>query len=94
VSLIVDNIEKLTEPVPVWKFVKIKTTPCSFLELKERLKPALYDGVKTNSIFPYNCEELTDTGRFNLIFLAKNIENVSILEKGVKEMEIKRKVFI
>ena len=94
VSLIIDNIEKLTEPVPVWKFVKIKTTPCSFLELKERLKPALYDGVKTNSIFPYNCEELTDTGRFSLIFLAENIENVSILEKGVKEMEIKREVFI
>jgi hypothetical protein len=94
VSLIVDNIEKLTAPVPVWKFMKIKTTPCSFVELKERLKPVLYDGVKTNSIFPYNCEELTNTGRFSLIFLAENYENIFILEKGVKEMEIKRKVFI
>lgn len=91
VILIVDNIEKLTAAVPVWKFMKIKTTPCSFIELKERLKPALYDGVKTNSIFPYNCEELSDTGRFSLIFLA---ENISILEKGVKEMEIKRKIYI
>lgn len=94
VSLIVDNIEKLTATVPVWKFMKIKTTPCSFIELKERLKPALYDSVKTNSVFPYNCEELSDNGRFSLIFLAENIENISILEKGVKEMKIKRKVFI
>ncbi|MCK5171688.1 MAG: hypothetical protein KAQ75_17545, partial [Bacteroidales bacterium] len=88
------NIEKLTAAIPVWKFMKIKTTPCSFIELKERLKLALYDGIKTNSIFPFNCEELPGTGRFNLIFLAENIENISILEQGVKEMEIKREVFI
>jgi hypothetical protein len=94
VSLIVDSIGKLTTPVPVWKFVKIKTTPCSFIELKERLKSSLYDGVKTNSIFPFNCETLPQTGRFSLIFLAENIENISILEQGVKKMQIERKVFI
>ncbi|MBW2166424.1 MAG: hypothetical protein JRG74_10145 [Deltaproteobacteria bacterium] len=25
VSMIVDNIEKLTSPIPYWKFIKIKT---------------------------------------------------------------------
>ena len=94
VSLIVDNIEKLTGPVPVWKFMKIKTLPCSFTELKERLKSALFDGGKLNSVFPFNCEELTNNGRFSLIFLAENIENISILEQEVKEMQIERKVFI
>ncbi|NOR76444.1 MAG: hypothetical protein GQ525_14965, partial [Draconibacterium sp.] len=93
VSLIVDNIEKLTTPVQVWKFVKIKTTPCSFNELKERLKSSLYDGEKLNSVFPYNCEELLNTGRFSLIYLAENIENISILEQGVKEIQIERIVF-
>ncbi len=94
VSIIVDNIEKLTTPIPVWEFMKIKTTPCSFIELKERLKSALYDGVRTNSIFPFNSKALPDTGSFSLILLSENIENISILEQIVKEMEIKREVFI
>ncbi len=34
VSLIVDNIEKLNAPIPCWKFMKIKTSLCSFIELK------------------------------------------------------------
>lgn len=94
VSLIVDNIEELATPVQVWKFVKIKTTPCSFTELKERLKSFLYDGEKLNSIFPYNCEDLLNTGRFCLIYLAESIENLSILEQGVKEYQIERNIFI
>ncbi len=92
VSLIVDNIEKLTAPIPCWKFMKIKTTPCSFIELKERLKTVLYNGVKTNSIFPYNCEALPDTGNFSVILLAKNMDNISKLEQTVKEIEVKRGV--
>lgn len=87
VILIVDNIEKLTAPVQAWKFVKTKTTPCSFIKLKERLKSSLFDGEKLNSVFPFNCEELSKTGHFSLIFLAENIENISILEQEVKKMQ-------
>lgn len=94
VSLIVDNIGKLAEPVPVWKFMKIKTTPCSFNELKESLTTILYDGVKTNSIFPYNCEELPYNGRFSLILLAENIENISILEQRMKKTEIIKELIV
>jgi len=72
--------------------MKIKTTPCSFIELKERLKTVLYNGVKTNSIFPYNCEALPDTGNFSVILLAKNMDNISKLEQTVKEIEVKRGV--
>jgi biotin carboxylase len=89
VSLIVDNIEKLTAPIPCWKFMKIKTAPCSFIELKERLKTVLYNGVKINSIFPYNCEALPDTGNFSVILLAKNMDNISKLEQIIKKMEVK-----
>jgi len=94
VSLIVDNIEKLTAPIPFWQFMKVKTSPCSFIKLKERLKTFLYDGVKTNSIFPYNCEALQDTGSFSIIILAENMDIISMLEQEVKEMEVKRDVFI
>jgi len=83
VSIIVDNIGKLSSAVSVWKFMKIKTTPSTFIELKECLKSSLYDGVKTNSIFPFNCEALADTGNFSLILLSENIENISILEQSV-----------
>ncbi|NOQ25776.1 MAG: hypothetical protein GQ564_10485 [Bacteroidales bacterium] len=92
VSLIVDNIEKLSVPVPVWKFMKLKITPCSFNELKEKLKSYLYDGVKIDSVFPYNCEALSDTGYFSLILLAENTETISILENRLKEVENKNKL--
>lgn len=94
VSLIVENIEKLFTPVPVWKFMKLKITPCSFNELKEKLKSNIYDGIKTNSIFPYNCEAISDTGYFSLILLAKNTETISILENVLKEVENRREVVI
>jgi len=89
VSLILDNIEKLSAPISRWKFMKIKTSPCSFIELKVCLKNVLYDGVKTNSIFPYNCEALADAGNFSVILLAEDIDNISKLEQTVKEMEVK-----
>jgi len=94
VSLIVDNIEELTAPIPYWKFMKIKTSPCSFIELKEHLKTVIYNGGKANSIFPYNCEALSDTGNFSVIFLAENMDNVSKLEQTIKEMEVKKDVSI
>jgi len=94
VSLIVDNIGKLAAPIPVWKFIKIKTTPCSFNELKESLKTILYDGVKTNSIFPFNCEELPNSGSFSLILLTENIENIPILEQRMKETGIFKEAFV
>lgn len=94
VSLIVENIEKLSVSVPVWKFMKIRTSPCSFNELKEKLKLDIYDGEKINSIFPYNCEALSDTGYFSLVLLAENTEIISILENRLKEVEHRREFVI
>ncbi len=88
VSIIVDNIKKLTVPVVVWKFMKIKTTPCSFTELKERLKSVLFDGKKLNSIFPFNCEKLPLTGNFAVILLAGNMWQLPNLEEALKKTMI------
>lgn len=82
--MIIDRIENLFRTIAAWKFMKINTTPCSFIELKENLASILYDGVKTNSIFPYNCELLSNTGSFSIILLAENIENILILEQKIK----------
>lgn len=91
VSLIVENIKKLSVPVSVWKFMKLRITPCSFNELKEKLISYIYDGIKKNSIFPYNCEALSDLGYFSLILLAENTENISILENGLKKLKTEEK---
>ena len=90
VSLIVDNIEKLTSPIPYWKFIKIKTAPCSFLALTERIKPVLYDGNKLNSVFPFNCDALPETGNFAVILLARNLDQILYLKESLKEMGVKR----
>ena len=90
VSMIVDNIEKLTSPIPYWKFIKIKTVACSFLEITERIKSVLYDGKKLNSVFPFNCNELPLTGDFSVVLLAENMDHVFNIEESLKEMGIKR----
>lgn len=88
VNLIVDNIKKATGSFPVWKSMKVKIPPCSFSELKEKLKIHLYDGVKTDAIFPYNCEELNKTGSFSIIYLSENADNFSFLEQSVAELSV------
>lgn len=87
VSLIVENIETLNVSISAWKFMKVKVNPCSFKALKERLKSTLFDGIKKNSIFPYNCEALSITGSFSLIYLAENANMFSVLEQNLKELE-------
>ena len=90
VGMIVDNIEKLTSPVPYWKFIKIKTAACTFLELAERMKPLLYDGHKLNSVFPFNCDALPETGVFAVILLAQDLDGLSMLKEELKEMGVQR----
>jgi hypothetical protein len=90
VSMIVDNIEKLTSPIPYWKFIKIKTAACTFLELTERIKPILYDGNKLNSVFPFNCDTLPMSGNFAVILLAENMDMILNMEESLKAMGVKR----
>ena len=90
VSMIVDNIEKLTSPIPFWKFLKIKTAACTFPELTERIKPILYDGNKLNSLFPFNCYDLPVSGNFAVILLAENMDMISSMEESLKAMGVKR----
>ncbi len=90
VGMIVDNIEKLTAPIPYWKFIKIKTAACTFLELTERIKPVLYDGHKLNSVFPFNCDVLPETGSFAVILLAQDLDQIAKLKEALKEMGVQR----
>lgn len=84
--MIVERIEKLFTKIPVWKFIKIKTSPCSFIELKDRLKLSIFDGVKKQSIFPYNCDLLQKNGSFSVLLLADNMTQISELEQEMKTM--------
>ena len=90
VSMIVDIIEELSSPIPYWKFIKIKTAPCSFIALTERVKPVLYDGNKLNSVFPFNCDALPETGNFAVVLLAENMDKIFNMEETLKEMGVKR----
>jgi hypothetical protein len=90
VNLIVHNIEKVMEPVPLWKFIKIKTTPCTFNELSKQIDSVLYDGSKLNSVFPFNCEDLSRTGNFAVILLAEDMDRLRMLEVSLKDLGVKR----
>ena len=90
VNIIVHNIEELMGPVPVWKFIKIKTSPCTFVELSKRIDAVLYDGNKKNSVFPFNCEDLSRTGNFAVILLAEDMEQIHLLETSLRKQGVKR----
>ena len=85
--MIVERIEKLFYKIPVWKFIKVKTAPCSFVALKNRLKSSIFDGVKKQSIFPYNCDLLQKNGSFSALLLADNEAQISVLEQELKTIE-------
>ena len=87
VSMVVHNIELLTATsIPFWKFIKTRTSPCSFSELSGRLAPHLYDGSKLNSVFPFNCKELAGSGDFAIVLLAENLEQILQLEDFLKDI--------
>ena len=89
VSMLVHNIEQLTAiPIPFWKFIKTRTSPCSFSELTSRLAPHLYDGSKLNSVFPLNCKELSESGNFAIVLLAENLEQILQLENSLKGLGV------
>ena len=90
VNIIVHNIEELMGPVPVWKFIKIKTSPCTFVELSKRIDAVLYDGSKKNSVFPFNCEDLSRTGNFAVILLAEDMDQMHVLETSLRKQGVKR----
>lgn len=90
VRLIVNNIEELTAPIPCWKFIKIKTPPCSFRKLTQRIESVLYDGNKLNSVFPFDCDALPSTGDFAVVLLAEDLDYIAYLEESLKEMGVKR----
>jgi hypothetical protein len=89
VSMIEDDIEKLISPIYYWKFIKIRTAACPFLELTERIKPVLYDGNKLNSVFPFNCDTLPLSGDFSVVILAENMNQIFNLDESLNEMGIK-----
>ena len=91
VSMVVHNIEQLTAtPIPFWKFIKTRTAPCSFPELIGRLAPHLYDGSRLNSVFPLNCNDLSESGDFAIALLAENLEQIIKLEDSLKGLVVTR----
>jgi hypothetical protein len=89
-GLITDKIRKVIPTIDYWKFIKIKTKPCIFAELAERIHDILYDGEKVNSVFPYNCSSLRASGTFSILLLAEDLNHLMYLEQLLNERGIKR----
>ena len=88
VSLILDRLAEQGMPADCWKFMKARTSPCSFDALSRRLAPILYNGARQASVFPYNCENLADTGAFSIIILAPDARGITDLESRLVRLDI------
>jgi hypothetical protein len=58
--------------------------------LRKRIDSVLYDGSKLNSVFPFNCEDLSRTGNFAVVLLAEDMDQLHMLEMSLKELGVKR----
>ena len=56
----------------------------------ERIESLLYDGAKLNSVFPFSCDALPETGNFAVILLAQDLDQISYLKESLKEMGVTR----
>lgn len=88
--LITDKIRKTLPAIEYWKFIKIKTQPCAFGGLVDRIDDILYDGEKVNSVVPYNCRSLHVTGAFSVLLLAEDLNHLTYLEELLGERGVKR----
>lgn len=89
--LITDKIRKTIPSIDYWKFIKIKTEPCTFSQLAKRIHHIIYDGQKVNSVLPYNCRSLDVTGAFSVLLLAEDLNHLKYIEKLLNEQGVKRK---
>lgn len=85
----VENLEPRHGRIPVWKFFKAETEPCSFNELTKRLKPLLYDGTSVNAVFPYDCDTLAVNGIFTPIILAEDMYHVDYFERTLLRLGVR-----
>jgi hypothetical protein len=90
VNIAVHNIEKEIGPVALWKFVKLSVRRCDFSELIDTLSPLLYDGLRCNSVFPLNCDELSESGVFAVVILGETMDDIESLERGMSRLGVTR----
>jgi hypothetical protein len=88
--LTTDKIKKVIPSIDYWKLIKIKTEPCTFPELADRIHDILYDGEKVNSVLPYNSWALSISGAFSVLLLAEDLNNLIHLEKLLNERGVGR----
>jgi len=88
--LITDKIRKVIPSIDYWKFIKIKTQPCTFPELADCIYDILYDGKKVNSVLPYNCRSLSVSGAFSVLLLAEDLNHLKYLEELLTERGVRR----
>lgn len=88
--LITDRIRKVIPSIDYWKFIKIKTRPCTFSELTARIHDIIYDGEKVNSVLPYNCRLLGVSGAFSVLLLAEDLNHLKYLEELLSEHGVRR----
>jgi hypothetical protein len=87
---LVDVLAARHGPVRSWKFFRASIEPCSFEALRERLAPILYDGTTLNCVFPYDCDTLSENGKFTPVLVAEDMYHIEHLEKALENLGVER----
>ncbi|MCB0319375.1 MAG: hypothetical protein KDD60_00535, partial [Bdellovibrionales bacterium] len=88
---ITERVKKKIPNINCWKFFKAKTDPCTFEELKKDIGHILYDGKKTNSVFPFLTDLLETKGTFIAHLLAEDMYHIDFLQEALSLRGIHRK---
>lgn len=87
---IFDRVKARLPMVRCWKFFKATVDPCSFEALAARCAPLLYNDQRINSVFPFDCDALTQNGSFTALLIAEDMYHIEYLESSLMELGVKR----
>lgn len=78
-----DEIRTRLPGVSCWKFFKARTAPCSFEELLQRIDRVVYNGERTNCVFPFMVDQLGETGTFIAHLCAEDMYHIDYLQDAL-----------
>jgi len=78
-----DKARTLNPEIACWKFFKAQVDSSDFCDLKTRLSALLYNGQKTNSVFPMMTDLLPINGTFIAMIMAEDMYHIDYLQESL-----------
>jgi hypothetical protein len=82
---IIENLGRLIGQIQCWKFLRAKGELATFEDVRKRLSPILFDGIRKNSVFVFDTDSLPTNGSVGILIAAEDMYHIEYLEGALRE---------